>query len=138
MSQSGDNVASMHDHLLTVHAHKTWRHSSCTDYIIIYSSCTNSPLVPCACADGGGCRGHTPWQSKQVCYGNVLALLERCYRTTDRYEQTSPLASLEARFTQTLPTLSRSYNTMQFNPGPYGGWAVRLWRAGFLVHNGIR
>ena len=27
----------------------------------------------------------------------VMALLERCYRTTDRYEQTSPLASLEAR-----------------------------------------
>ena len=24
------------------------------------------PLVPCACADGSGCRGHTPWQSKQL------------------------------------------------------------------------
>ena len=42
MSQSWGNVASMHDHLLiliTVHAH---------------------PLVPCACADGSGYRGHTP------------------------------------------------------------------------------
>ena len=33
-----------------------------------------------------------------MCNGDVLALLERCYRTTDRYdkEQTSPLALLEA------------------------------------------
>ena len=44
MSQSWDNVASMHMimYLITVHAHK------------------HSPLVPCACADGSGCRGHTP------------------------------------------------------------------------------
>ena len=33
-----------------------------------------------------------------MCNGNVLTLLERCYRTTDRYEQTSPLTSLEARW----------------------------------------
>ena len=35
-----------------------------------------------------------------LCNGDVLALLERCYRTTDRYdkEQTSPLASFEARW----------------------------------------
>ena len=35
-----------------------------------------------------------------VCNSDVLALLERCYQTTDRYdkEQTSPLASLEARW----------------------------------------
>ena len=42
-----------------------------------------------------------PHPSQQaVCNGDVLALLERCYRTTDRYdkEQTSPLASLEARW----------------------------------------
>ena len=32
--------------------------------------------------------------------GDVLALLKRCYRTTDRHdkEQTSPLASLEAQW----------------------------------------
>ena len=43
MSQSWDNVASMHDHVfITVHAHK------------------HSLLVPCACTDGSGCRGHTP------------------------------------------------------------------------------
>ena len=24
------------------------------------------PLVSCACADGSSCRGHTPWQSKQL------------------------------------------------------------------------
>ena len=37
--------------------------------------------------------------SNLVCNGDVLALLERCYWTTDRYdkEETSPLASLEAR-----------------------------------------
>ena len=39
----------------------------------------------------------------EVCNGNVLALLERCYRTTDRYEQTSPLASLEARWLAPAP-----------------------------------
>ena len=42
MTQSWGDVASMHDHLLiliTVHAH---------------------PLVPCAYADGSGCRGHIP------------------------------------------------------------------------------
>ena len=32
-------------------------------------------------------------------YGDLLSLLELCYRTTDRYDkkQTSPLASLEAQ-----------------------------------------
>ena len=41
----------------------------------------------------------TPFIANLVCNGDVLALLERCYRTTDRYnkEQTLPLASLEAR-----------------------------------------
>ena len=43
----------------------------------------------------------TPLIASKVCNGDVLALLtlERCYQTTDRYdeEQTSPLASLEAR-----------------------------------------
>ena len=48
MSQSWDNVSSMHDHLLTVHGHKT----------------ETQTAVPCACADGSGCRGHTP-HSKQ-------------------------------------------------------------------------
>ena len=100
MSQSWDNVASMHDHLLTVHAHKTWRRSSCTNSILPGQGC---PLVPCACADGSGCRGHTP-NSKQlqllVCNGDVLTLLEHCYWTADGYdiEQTSPLALLEAQW----------------------------------------
>ena len=35
---------------------------------------TACPLVPCACADGSGCRGHTPWQSKQVCYDRSMAM----------------------------------------------------------------
>ena len=89
LSQSWDSVASMHDHLLTVH-------SSCTNSILPEQDC---PLVPCVCADGSGCRDHTPWQNKQVCYGNVLALLP----TTDRYEQTSPLASLEAQWLAPAP-----------------------------------
>ena len=43
MSQLWDNVTSMHDYVfITVHAHK------------------HSLSVPCACADGSGCRGHTP------------------------------------------------------------------------------
>ena len=43
--------------------------------------------------------------SNFVCNGDVLALLERFYRTTDRYDkqQTSPLASLEARWLAPAP-----------------------------------
>ena len=87
MSQSWDSVASMHDHLLTVH-------SSCTNSILPGQDC---PLVPCACADGSGCRGHTPWQSKQVCYGNVLPLLERCYRLLTGMSMNRPRLSLRSR-----------------------------------------
>ena len=53
MSQSWDNVASMHDHLLTVY--------TCSQNIETYIVHANSilpvqdcPLVPCACADGSG------------------------------------------------------------------------------------
>ena len=43
--------------------------------------------------------------SNLVCNGDILALLERCYQTTDRYdkEQISPLASLEARWLAPAP-----------------------------------
>ena len=71
MSQSWDNVASMHDHV-TAHAHK------------------HSPLVPCACADGIGLQ--RPHPSNLVCNGGVLALLEHRYRTTDRYDKEQTLA----------------------------------------------
>ena len=57
MSQSWDNVASMHDHLLTV------VHAPLANSILPGQDC---PLVPCACADWGGYRGHTPWQNKQL------------------------------------------------------------------------
>ena len=56
--------------------------------------------VPCACADGSGCRDHTPHSNYvYVCNGDVLALLERCYWTTDRYDkqQATDLASRFAR-----------------------------------------
>ena len=59
MSHSWDNVASMHDHLLTVHTHKASRRSSCRKRIL------PGPSVPCACADGSDCGGHTP-HSKQL------------------------------------------------------------------------
>ena len=74
------------------------------------------PEAPCACADVSGmnfepvpiiaqatlltassncCSG-----SNFVCNGDVFTLLECHYQTTDRYDkgQTSPLASLEARW----------------------------------------
>ena len=41
--QSWNNVVNMHDHLLIVHAHKTQRHSSCTNSILPGQDC---PLVP--------------------------------------------------------------------------------------------
>ena len=31
-----------------------------------YPAWARCPLVLCACADRSGCRGHTPWQSKQL------------------------------------------------------------------------
>ena len=59
-----------------------------------YKQC-HSLLVLCACADGSGYRGHTPPTKSAM--SDVLALLEHCYWTPDRYdkEQTLPLASLE-------------------------------------------
>ena len=81
MSQSWDNVASVHDHLLTVRAHK--------DRDIVQTVSCLGKIVLCACADWSGCRGHTP-HSKQLaasCSSDVLALLERCYRTIDRYDK---------------------------------------------------
>ena len=115
MSQSWDNVASTHDHLLTVNVHYA-QTVSCP--------CKSCPLVPCACADrsgmnfepvpiiaeatpltAGSCSG-----SNQVCNGDVLALLECCYWTIDRYdkEQTSPLTSLEAWWLAPAPAQQAS------------------------------
>ena len=87
------------------------RHSSCTNSILPGQDC---PLVPCVCADRSGYRGHTLWQSKQVCYGNVLALLERFYRTYGRYEQTSPLASLEVWWLAPAPAWQAFRNARRF------------------------
>ena len=56
MSQSYDNVVSMYDqYMLTKHARRDVVHAQTV-------SCLgqDSPLVPCACEDGSGCRGHTP------------------------------------------------------------------------------
>ena len=50
-----------------------------------------------------------------MCYGNVLALLERCYRTYGRYEQTSPLASLEARWLAPAPAYYAFRNARRFH-----------------------
>ena len=74
------------------------------------------PLVPYACTERSSMNfepvpfitGATPLiasSSNNVCNGDVLALLERCYQTTDRYdkEQTSPLASLEAQWLVPAP-----------------------------------
>ena len=51
----------------------------------------------------------TPPHSNLYMYGDVLVLLKRCYRTTDRYdkEQTSPLASLKASASTCLAVLSK-------------------------------
>ena len=100
MSQSWDNVASMHDHLLTVHAHK---HRDVV-YVQIVSCLQGQdcPLVPCTCADWSGCRGHTPY-SKQLLWLQLSVQWRRSRsawmllpRTNDSYdkEQTSPLALL--------------------------------------------
>ena len=53
--------------------------------------------------------------SMVIC-GDVLALLERCYWTTDRYEkeQISPLASLEARWLVPAPAQQASRNVRHF------------------------
>ena len=45
LSQSWDNVATTHDHLLTVHAHKVETVQSCILPV---------PFVPCVCADRSG------------------------------------------------------------------------------------
>ena len=96
----------------------TKRHSLCTSSILAVQDC---PLVPCACADGSGmnfelvpiiaqatpltvssCSGSNYMYVRN---GDILTLLECCYWTTDRYdkEQTSPLASLEARWLVPAP-----------------------------------
>ena len=97
MSQSWDNVVSMHDHLLTVHAHKIIVHAQTASCLGQDSTVRMRRLKRLR-------RPH-PHSKQQLLLsgsfnGDVLALLERCYRTTDRYdkEQTSPLALLEARW----------------------------------------
>ena len=51
-----------------------------------------------------------------MCNGDVLALLERCYQTTDRYdkEQILPLASLEAQWLAPVPAQQASRNAQRF------------------------
>ena len=88
MSQSWDNMASMHDHvfIITVYAHK------------------HNQSVPCACADGSGCRGHTPptkcaMATFSLCSNVVTGLLTGM--TKNRL--CMPLASLEAPWIAPAP-----------------------------------
>ena len=88
MSQSWDNVASVHDHLLTGHAHKTFRNSIISTVCMRRFKRLLAETTPLIASNRSGCNG------------DVVTLLECCYRTTDRYDkkQTSPVASLEAQW----------------------------------------
>ena len=85
-------LACMIMYLITVHAHK------------------HSPLVPCACADGSGCRGHTPptkyaMATFSLCFNVITGLL-----TGMTKNQTLPLASLQALWLAPAPAQQASFS----------------------------
>ena len=73
-----------------------------------------------------------------MCNGNILALLEHCYRTTDRYdkEQTSPLASLEAQWLALAPFERVALSRQSFDDAPLAVVMVRGIKATLLCAHG--
>ena len=87
------------------------------------------------------CIGHTP-HCKQLLKLSVQwrrsCLLERCYRTIDRYvkEQNLPLASLKARWLALVPAQQASQNMRRFCAYRL---TMALWpEALFLVHTALQ
>ena len=72
MSQSWDSVASMHDHQILLTVHRQFMHKQ-------YPAWARLSIGTVRMRRWKRLQRPHPL-AKHVCYGNVLALLERCYR----------------------------------------------------------